>query len=239
MRFNQDRDKLTPFERELEKKLVRSFNIIKKEMIPLIRTVTTKQLSRDIINLAVSIVGKRIVEDVNEVSLDSFIFGATQVSDQLNIGISFDLVNKQASNYLANRQGIIQGLNETTTNKIRNLLVRVVENDLSFQEAQKELRNTYWLSPRRAELIATNELGHAYVQGSNRTIRTIALEQGLKTTKKWDNVGDSNVTDGCRYNEAEGFVELEHVYPNYDGLGGGKEPPRFVGCRCTLIYELD
>lgn len=238
MILKTDRDSINVREQELADQIYQKWQLILSEFENLAEQVF-KNVSDPIIAYIVALTAQNITQDIQEMSLDVFLEQAEKTSNTLNFGFSFDLANKQALQFLQERQQYMAGIHNTTKETILNLYIRGVKGEKTLQEIIKELQNTYWLSRRRAELIATNELGTAYVEGTARQIRQIGLETGAKVMKKWDHVEDSRVTKGCRHNQSLGWMDENFVYPNTDGLGGGQQPPRFIGCRCTMLYDIE
>ena len=233
--------KLKAIEKALADFIVTKFNKYKKEFIDLAETLNynTKSVSEEIINLIVKSIGNEIISEVNKQSLKTFQEQQIDIENQLELELNFTIKNKQAEQYITERQATLIKINTTTQNKIQQLLLQVVRTDITLSEMVTKINQSVFLNRKRAELIATNELGNAFVQGNQRTMKTLALENGFKYLKKWDSVNDSNVTRGCRHNDNLGWVGENYDYPNIDGLGGGEQPPRFIGCRCTLVYDTN
>jgi hypothetical protein len=83
----------------------------------------------------------------------------------------------------------------------------------------------------RAHLIAVTELGNAFEDGSLGAARRMAA-MGLEMEKKWLTVGDQRVSEGCRTNQAAGWIPIDRPFPS-----GHDRPLRFPGCRCTAQYQ--
>jgi hypothetical protein len=81
----------------------------------------------------------------------------------------------------------------------------------------------------RAHLVAVTETGNAYAEGQLEVAQELAAA-GIEMEKAWITVGDDRVTEGCRENEAAGWIGLDDPFPS-----GHQRPLRFPGCRCDLL----
>ena len=235
--YRTDRDRLDAKESRLATKLVKHFDFIRNEVVDLASRVVVKDANTNIIEYIVGIVGNQIVFDIEEAAKDVYVDESQRLQEAINLSIGFEAVNKGAETYLAERDEIIKKINNTTKSEIARILERAIQGEATQEDLIEQLRGSYALSRNRAEMIASNELGEAYVQGTNRTAQRLAVENDVVFEKQWDNVGDSNVTQGCTHNETLGWKPQEFEFPNIDGLGGG-DPPRFPGCRCTLDWRV-
>lgn len=80
-----------------------------------------------------------------------------------------------------------------------------------------------------ANNIIVHNCGEAYEEGSLQVGKELA-GMGLEIEHYWLTVGDSRVSDGCRANEAAGWIPLDQAFPS-----GHMRPLRFPGCRCTAL----
>lgn len=241
MKVTPKNKKLKDREEALVDFIVTRFNKYKKEFISFAETLdySKKSVSEEIINIIVRSIGAEIITEINKQSLKTYQEQQIDIENQIGLELNFAIKNKQAEQYIMERQDTLIKINTTTQNRIQQLLLQVVRTDITLSGMVTKINQSFFLDRKRAELIATNELGTAFVEGNQRTMRSLAVENGFRYLKKWDSVSDSNVTQGCRHNEGLGWVPENYDYPNIDGLGGGEQPPRFIGCRCTLIYDVE
>ena len=61
---------------------------------------------------------------------------------------------------------MITGVNETTKKEISALLNKAINNGLSKKELIEQLQASFAFSKYRANMIANNEIGMAYIQGT-------------------------------------------------------------------------
>jgi len=241
MIIKPNRNKLKAREEALVSSITRDFNKYKKEFVAFVETLdyAKKSITEEIINIVVRTIGENIITEINKQSLRVYQEQQAFGEKELGLELGFDLKNKQAEQYIKDRQSTLIKINTNTQRRIQQLLLEVVRGETLLNDMVTKINQSFFLDRKRAELIATNELGTAFVEGTQRTIKTLAVQNGIKYMKRWDSVGDSNVTTGCRHNDQLGWVAENYDYPNTDGLGGGEQPPRFIGCRCTLIYDVE
>jgi len=159
----------------------------------------------------------------------------------LKTGISFDLKNPRAVDYLEkNAAEKITMINETTREQIKRIITKGVEEGWSYNKMAEEIINRFEEfavgQPQhhiesRAHLVAVTETAEAYEEGSRIAAQQIQA-QGLLMQKSWLTVGDKRVSDGCYENQRKGWIDLEDSFPS-----GHQRPPRFPGCRCTVLYR--
>nr|DAU58309.1 MAG TPA: hypothetical protein [Caudoviricetes sp.] len=75
--------------------------------------------------------------------------------------------NQTAKDWAAQHAGeLITGVNETTKKEISALLNKAINNGLSKKELADQLQTSFAFSRYRANMIANNEIGTAYIQGT-------------------------------------------------------------------------
>ena len=160
----------------------------------------------------------------------------------INISPSFTLANPAAKEYLDNYTfDLISKVDATTQKQIGRIVTHGLDEGESYSKVSRNIRDMFdGFSERkpqlhirnRAELIAVTETGNAYTEAA--LIQSNALQlAGLPMVKSWNTVGDDRVSDGCRENEAVGWIPLDNAFPS-----GHMRPLRFPGCRCDLLTRM-
>lgn len=167
--------------------------------------------------------------------------GARDVISFVGSSISFTLRHPRAEAYMAEHgAGLITQINEVTRGNILTILNEGVREGWSYDRIARSISNMYSEMAvgrpqqhidSRAHLIAVTELGNAYEQGSAIVARELQ-DGGMPMEKAWLTVGDNRVSDGCRDNEAQGWIPLIATFAS-----GHDRPLRFPGCRCTALYR--
>lgn len=191
-----------------------------------------------------------IAEDVVATSKTSYSRGARYQYAKLGlakIGISFDIVNGDAADYLSKLRtihlskyrGSISG--ETKKRIIRMIKDSVLNGD-TYDEVAKKIRDqgeAGVFSKARGELIAVNQVGNAYGEGNNRMVKRAMDETGKKVKKSWLTTGDDRVTPECQAYEDKGWIDFDANFTNEFGTSDQRAPrktnPR---CRCDTVYEF-
>lgn len=178
--------------------------------------------------------------DMNEIGL---LLGAGALAASLGIDLekAFSLKNPRAVAYLEQHgAALVTKINEETRSQMKTLVTQAVDEGWSYTRTAKAIREKFdgfaGLKPQRhirdrAELVAVTEAGQAYEEGS----RIVALglgDAGIPMEKYWRTSGDERVSQGCRDNQAAGWVDVREMFPS-----GHDRPLRFPGCRCTAQYR--
>lgn len=167
--------------------------------------------------------------------------GILAQSVDIGIDIDFTLEHPRAVAFLENRGAeLITQINETTRRETNRILTNGLRNGESYTEIAEQLRRKFedYRIPKpqqhirdRAELIAVQEMGDAYEQGSLDTARELR-SLGVSVEKSLLTVGDDRLDDLCRADAAAGWIPLETPYPS-----GRQRPPIHVACRCTNLVR--
>lgn len=161
---------------------------------------------------------------------------------EIGMKLSFDLENPRAVAYLKDygaRQ--VAKISETTREYIHTLMNQAIEEGWSYKRTAEALIERFEEfaigKPQshidsRAHLIAVTETGNAYAEGNLMLARELKA-LGLDMEKFWDTVGDAKVSEGCKENEAVGWIEVDKEFPS-----GHQRPLRFPGCRCDIKFQI-
>lgn len=161
---------------------------------------------------------------------------------KLGIEYGFSIKNPRAVEYL--RQvgaDLVTNVNGTTRSTIRKLMVDAAENGYSYNRAAKAITDQFvefavgkpQLHIRsRAHLVAITELGNAYSE-SNLIVGRDMQSRGFAVEKSWLTTGDERVSDLCRSNGAQGWIDVDDTFAS-----GHPRPLRFPGCRCDILTRV-
>lgn len=140
--------------------------------------------------------------------------------------------------WVASECGIrIAGMTDTTRTLLQGVIAKVLEEGLSIDKAQREIRQRFELLSRmRAERIARTEI----VSASNRGAIVSAESTGLTLNKTWLATRDQRTrpdhaeADGQTVGLSESFV----VGGNAMNQPGDPSAPaaEVINCRCTLTF---
>ena len=178
--------------------------------------------------------------NINEMGL---ILGAGALAAQLGIDFekAFSLKNPRAVAYLdAHGAELVTKINEETKSQMRTLLTQAVDEGWSYTRTAKAIKEQFegfaGLKPQkhirdRATLVAVTEAGQAYEAGNQIVAKGLA-DVGIRMEKYWRTSGDERVSQGCKDNQAAGWIAVEEMFPS-----GNDRPLRFPGCRCTALYR--
>lgn len=166
---------------------------------------------------------------------------ATELIATLAADIAFDLANPRAVAYLEQHGfGLISQIDSVTRGNIATIVTNGIDEGWSYNRIAREISSLYREMAvgrpqqhidSRAHLIAVTEMGNAYEAGNSIVVQDLQ-DAGLQMEKKWWTVGDDRVSQGCRDNQAEGWIPVSQPFQS-----GHMQPLRFPGCRCTTLYR--
>lgn len=169
-------------------------------------------------------------------------YGGIAMLGEIGIKISFDLKNPRAVDYLKNYGAdLVKGINETTREYLQTLITQATDEGWSYKRTAEAILERFEEfaigKPQahidsRAHFIAVTEMGNAYEEG-NLIVAKDMSAAGLMMEKAWSTVGDGKVSQGCKDNEAAGWIGISQDFPS-----GHQRPLRFPGCRCEARYRI-
>lgn len=127
----------------------------------------------------------------------------------------------------------IKGVDDYTQKRINGLISRGIENGWGYNKLAKELERDYSFSRYRARLIASQEIGQAYIEWKARQFGRYQKEYWVVGWKQWVSHRDDRVTDDCLANDNQGWIEADQEFQSWND-----KPTRFPGCRCNVVYRL-
>ena len=189
--------------------------------------------------------GDGLVEDIVVTAKPTYETGAKKAVKELSMGkygVSFELINDEAVDYLRSIEELqlsdFKGtINRNTKDRIRRILIEAAETGKSYTETSKliqEQGKAGVFSRARGELIATNQIGHAYGEGNQDMVNKFVEETGSFVQKLWQTVEDDRVTPECAENEDAGWIGNTEAFPSGDEQAPRSDNPR---CRCTTRYR--
>lgn len=217
-------------EKEFEDSLYVTFKRMEDEYLDLLSQGIQKTVNPldFLISLGFSVIAQKMVEFLSV----AYIYSYIDVAEKLKIAYEFERVNDYAIQEINRRLKNIDAMEETTKKQLVESLKDVLEGKKTFQEYLNEAEEIMPFGKYRARRIATHEIGSVYVEGTNQAVKDYSKATGTIVYKQWSSVNDERVTAGCRYNESLGWI------PDNTSYGTVMRPPRFIGCRCALVYDV-
>lgn len=193
------------------------------------------------VNVAVAAGDDQLRVAAERAAGEAWLIGAEDMARRLNIDITFNLDDPAARAYIR-RVGadLVTRVDDTTRSRLRGLIDDGTHSGWNYNQIAQSIIGQFGEmamgKPQqhidsRAHLIAVTEMGNAFEDGSLGAARQMAA-MGLEMEKKWLTVGDNRVSDGCRDNQAAGWIPVDRQFPS-----GHDRPLRFPGCRCTALYQ--
>jgi hypothetical protein len=151
--------------------------------------------------------------------------------DAAPVGIDFTLTNPRTLKELEQKAALlVRRIDDGTRYYLKRMLVSGVEEGLPSEEIARRVKaELEGMTRERVESIVNTEINRAESEGRLGQWS----EMGL-TRKAWRTFGEACPI--CRGNEAQGFVEMAHVYD--DVFDGTLTPPAHPQvCRCDLMFD--
>jgi hypothetical protein len=165
-----------------------------------------------------------IQKDVEPILLDIYLQQAEALMTDVNIGVSWDQVNQQASNW--SRDHTEQVLSEMFNRRYEHLnetIPRFYEEGWNIGQLTTELER--WYDPVRAEMIAVTETTRAAVEGERAYVEQLRRELGVNLVPVWNTANDERVCPICGPKHRKEITD-------------GVYPPAHPRCRCYLSYTI-
>ena len=211
-----------------------------------VRVLERKTLYDDVDNLLAGFpYQEELVEDIVAVARPTYKKGVSKGIEELDLGrfgVSFDMVNEEAVRYLEDLRSLhlsnFRGsIGRQTKDKIKRILIESAETGRSYSETAKliqEQGDAGVFSRARGELIAVNQVGHAYGEGNMDIVEAFIKETGSIVQKFWQTVGDDRVTPECQANQEQGGIGMQESWPSGDDNAPRAGNPR---CRCVSTFR--
>lgn len=225
--------------REQERRFLRGFKRLKPlwPEPPQLREAITPREWQPIFQAAANVTARFFSRPLSAVLSLAMRSGGDQAIADVGLDVSFDVDHPDAVAYLETVPLKIAGINATTENEIRRILINGVEQGWSydrtaqvlqqkFESFRKPVRQQHIRS--RAHLIAVTETGDAYAQGELIVGRQLR-DAGLRMEKRWLTAGDERVCPICVPNEAAGWIAIDDTFPS-----GHEAPTAHPACRCDI-----
>lgn len=175
----------------------------------------------------------------------SYLKGAKTAHQQFSmakVGIDFSLINPDAIDYLNKKKTLhlsdYKGsITRTTKRQILKILTDAAESGQSYQDTAKQIMqqgDEGVFSYFRSQMIATNEIGHAYGEGNHEMVDIYKQETGAIMEKCWLTVNDDQVTEECMANQDMGWIGFDEHFDSGDSIAPRQTNPR---CRCDCGYR--
>ncbi|HEY8768000.1 MAG TPA: phage minor head protein [Dehalococcoidia bacterium] len=239
---------LLPLERKLERSLARAFDDQGQRFLRQFRHVRAhfpepmlqETLSPDDwepLFTAAELASLRLFEQpLTAIQAAALRAGGRAAIADLGLGLSFDLAHPEAVAWLQ-RVPLerIAGINATTREQIRTILVNAVEHGQGYQETAREIAATFkgYGTPdvtkairSRAHMIAVTETGDAYSEGALVVGRDLK-RAGLEMEKAW--LAEADACPICSGNADEDWIPLDQPFSS-----GDDAPTAHPSCRCAI-----
>ena len=171
---------------------------------------------------------------------DALSDGAYETLDELGVVIDFNLDNPATIEWLRDAtQKFAEQINETTWNALKDALGKGIDLGESIDQLTERVRDEMsTASQSRARMIARTET----VKATNAGGMQAARDSGVVRRKIWLSALDERVRDshvaahGQERGLDEDFTVGDATGPAPGDMSSAEES---IGCRCTLIWELD
>lgn len=235
-----ERDMMHAF-REQERRFLRLFTRLRRFWPePVLQEAVEPRDWEPLLTLAELRTLRLFEQPLNAMARRALQHGARAAIADVGLGLSFDLAHPEAVAYLQRVPLRIAGINETTRDEIRRIIVQGVEEGWSYDRTARAIQQKFAAfstpSPQqairsRAHLIAVTETGDAYAHGS-LIVGHDLQRAGLTMQKKWLDTGDERECPICQGNAGEGWIPLDQAFSS-----GHDAPTAHPACRCDVQQQ--
>ncbi len=136
----------------------------------------------------------------------------------------------QAVDWAAKRGAqLVTEMDATTKERLARVIADGIQNKRGIPSLSREIRSTFADMTRfRSQLIARTETANALSNASLDNMKGMGIDG-----KQWVTVGDSDVSEECEANEAQGVIPKGETFS-----GGTDAPPQHPNCRCSLAPAI-
>ena len=120
---------------------------------------------------------------------------------------------------------LVKGIDEETKKRLAHTISQGIQNKRGVPGLARDIRGTFAdMSKYRSELIARTETANALSTASLDNMEAMGIKG-----KEWVTAGDSDVSEECQANEAQGVIPVGDTFTS-----GVSAPPQHPDCRCAL-----
>lgn len=127
----------------------------------------------------------------------------------------------------------IKWIDDYSRKRINNIISQWVEKWWGYNRLARELQRDYSFSNYRASLIASQEIGQAYIEWKDRQFKRYKDDYWQTGWKQWISHRDDRTTEWCLENDSKWWIEYDQEFPSWHD-----RPTRFPWCRCNVVYRL-
>jgi hypothetical protein len=174
---------------------------------------------------------RNMAQQVEPILVEVYLDQAAAMLATIPIGVSWDMVNRGASEY-ARQYGfnLVKEIAENTRKGVEELIRNLQTEIPNFYEeglnlGQLEERLSRWFSPIRAEMIAITETTRAATEGEREIVNLIEQETGRTMRPFWQTSDDERVCPDCGPRHDKEIID--DIYP-----------PLHPRCRCWVVHEF-
>ena len=146
---------------------------------------------------------------------------------KLGIPIAYEGPPVSAAVDWAKKRGaaLVTQMDATTKERLALHISNGIKNKRGIPGLARDIKAQFAdMSKYRSELIARTETANALSTASLDNMEAMDIEG-----KEWVTAGDSEVSDECLGNEAQGVIPRDEAFSS-----GASAPPEHPDCRCTL-----
>lgn len=178
------------------------------------------------------------LEKISKKLENSFLIWAEKLEKSFEknpkINISFWLSDENAVKYAKEKWSkLISQVDDYTKQRIANLVADWIENNKGYGFVAKQLKTDYAFSSYRANLIASNELGNAYIEWKDEQFQKYRKKFKKDGFKCWISHRDNKTSEGCLINDHQGRIPYSENFESWH-----EKPTRFPWCRCNIVYNI-
>lgn len=222
-----------PLEEQFTKKVSRVFFQMRKRSLKLLHgEARAVKSADDVIKDSYSEEARLLERLVTPLYVTSIVAGVESIVDEVGFGISFDLDDPLAIEFLSTKQLKIRGILETVRKQMQLELQAGLETGETLAQLAARLRNVFNIAESRAKTIARTE-----IFGSVNFSRHVAIDRSGFGEKQWFTAGDEKVRiphvwmHGKKVKVGERWVFEDGTWVRFPADPSGAAS-QVINCRC-------
>ena len=139
-----------------------------------------------------------------------------------------DYAEKYAGDRIAN-------IDEYSRTRINKLVNHGISEWWWYNRIAKVLKKDYAFSSYRANLVASHEVGEAYLNWKTTQFSRYRKEFGVDGWKNWTSHRDDKTTEWCMHNDMQWWIPFSDPF---EASWNTDKPTRFIWCRCNVVFNI-
>lgn len=238
MILKTQRDVINKAEKRMIKRLYNDFVKLWKSINKYLINLETQRWWQEDVNQIIELSRAKSEQWLTEDLRDLYKLWARYIKKLTDWWVDLSLINLKAIKRIQDIEKIqSKFILETSQEEAKRVIADWIFDWKSYTQIAEDIitkTSVWFLSPKRAELIAINTVGNAYEQWRKEAVQQLK-NSWMQVRKYRSTVNDDKVTEECKENQDKWWIWFNEAWPSWDTEAPRQKNPR---CRCTTNYEV-